>query len=45
MVLGMAMNKSKLLHLLVLAAFFASVGALLFVLKDSSAPFERWGRA
>ena len=42
MVLGMAMNKSKLLHLLVLAAFFASVGALLFVLKDSSAPFERW---
>ena len=35
------MNEPKLLHLFVLAAFLASVGALLFVLKDSSAPFER----
>ena len=35
------MNESKLLQLLVLAAFLASVGALLFVLKDSSTPFDR----
>ena len=35
------MNEPKLLHLFVLAAFLASVGALLFVLKDSSTPFER----
>ena len=35
------MNRSQILHLFVLAAFFASVGALLFVLKDSSTPFDR----